>query len=215
MASQIDLCNEALSEIGADTIASLDEPSVAAKECRRFFASVVADMLELHDWGFNVARVVLAAIPNDRPTEWLAAYAKPADCASLLRVLPYQEGSTEPLYAAWPLWAQAQTGWQGTFIEDSGVIYTGLSPAVLEYTRSTVTVDQMPALFRRAVVYELASRLAIPVKKDRQLKGDTVQLAAAARADAMADDMNRYPRRQREYPDPVSIVREGGFPLCR
>jgi hypothetical protein len=98
------------------------------------------------------------------------------------------------------------------FIEDAGTIYTHIDLAVLEYTANVIPDGQMPPLFRRALVHELASRIAYPIKKDRQLKGDQIQLAMSVRALAMADDENRYPRRQREYVSDVEVARRGYSP---
>lgn len=211
--AQIDTCNEALAEIGADTIASLDEQSVAAAECRRAYLPALADLLEIHDWGFAIRRQTLAMKVNDRLGEWAYAYAKPANVASLRRILPAYSTTGAITYPAWGWWSYRFWDALGPipYVEDASTIYTGIDLAVLEYVSSVATEDQMPALFRRALVYELASRIAMPIRKDRQLKGDMIAMAERARNVAMADDMNRYPRQEQEYVSEAALAR-GGWP---
>lgn len=211
MPGMIDTCNEALSEIAADEIASIDEGSPASKQCKRFYQSCIDDLLALHEWGFANKRATLALKINDRLGEWGYAYAKPADAGKLERILPQYDGSTAIAYPRWGWWGCDLWDSYPTidFIEDASTIYTHIDLAVLEYTANVIPDGQMSALFRRALVHELASRLAYPIKKDRQLKGDQIQLALAARALAIADDMNRYPRRQPEYRSEVEAARMG------
>lgn len=206
----VDTCNQALSEVGADTIQSIDEGSLPSKECKRHYADCIADLLAVHDWGAAIKRVTLAQMPNDRPNEWAFAYAKPADCGNLRRIIP-----SDLLGAsAAPMW-----GWWSTplidrlpplrFVEDAGTIYTDVDLAILEYTVSTLSEGDMRPLFRRALVLTLASRIAFPLKKDRVLRGDMLALANSATALAMADDQNRYPRVQQEYVSDIELARAG------
>jgi hypothetical protein len=66
---------------------------------------------------------------------------------------------------------------------------------------------KMPAMFKRALALELASRLAVTLLDDRAKKGDLIQQAEAAKRRAMAEDQNRFPRRDINAPDEVALVR--------
>lgn len=212
MPGMIDTCNEALAEIKADGIQSVDEDNPQARECKRFYGPTLSDMLALHEWGFAIKRATLAMKINDRLGEWGYAYAKPSDCDRLRRIMPLYDGSNPINYPVWGCWRHPAWGnYQVPFIEDAGTIYTMIDLAVAEYSSGSVPDTQLPPLFRRALVHELASRLAMPIRGDRQLKGDQIQLASAARAVAMADDQNRYPRTQPEYMSDVERVRHGGY----
>lgn len=211
--AMIDTCNEALAEVGADTIASMEEQSPAAAACRRVYAPALADLLELHEWSFAIRRQTLAMKVNDRIGEWAFAYAKPSNVASMLRILPAYSTTGAITYPAWGWWSYRFWDALGPipYVEDASTIYTSIDLAVLEYVSSVATEDQMSALFRRALVYEIASRIAMPIRKDRQIKGDMIAMAERARNVAMADDMNRYPRQQQEYVSETALVR-GGWP---
>lgn len=206
MPGVVDTCNEALAEIGAGSIVALDEGSPEAKACNRFYASVVADLLDLHEWGFTNRRRVLAERVNDRPGEWGYAYAVPNGAVSLRSILPSLDAASPWYWPGAPLYGSYAPL---AFIEEAGTIYANVSPAVLEYATDQIEPGDMPALFRRAVVYELASRIAMPVLRDRRIKGDVLQLAIAARTEAMVDDENRYPRRQRAYVSDAELARNG------
>lgn len=206
----VDTCNEALSEVGADTIQSIDEGSLSSKECNRHYANCIADLLAVHDWGAAIKRVTLAEKVNDRPNEWAFAYAKPSDCGNLRRVLPSDLLGSTPM----PVW-----GWWNVplldrlpplrFVEDAGTIYTDVASAILEYTVATLAESDMRPLFRRALVLTLAARIAFPLKKDRALRGDMLALANNSTALAMSDDQNRYPRVQQAYVSDIELARAG------
>ena len=59
MASEVDICNLALSHLGdTATIASLDPPegSAQAEHCARFYPIARDSLLEMHAWGFATSR---------------------------------------------------------------------------------------------------------------------------------------------------------------
>jgi hypothetical protein len=104
MPGMIETCNEALSEIAADEIASIDEGSVSSKQCKRFYQSCIDDLLALQEWGFANKRATLAMKINDRLGEWGYAYAKPTDAGHLERILPLYDGTMPidyPVYGWW------------------------------------------------------------------------------------------------------------------
>lgn len=209
----VDTCNEALTEIAADTIQSIDEGSLSSKECKRHYDNCVADLLALHDWGAAIKRVTLAEKANDRAGEWLYAYAKPSDAGNLRRVLPQCIAESGVIYPTMGWWSYPAWDALGPlpFIEDAGTIYTNVESAILEYTVSSLAEADMRPLFRRALVLTLSSRIAFPIRKDRQLRGDMIALADNAVRIAMADDQNRYPHQQQEYVSEIELARLGDY----
>jgi hypothetical protein len=207
MPSTVSISSVALAEIGADSIASMDEESIGARECSRVFDNVVADLLERSDWGFKIRRVTAAGLTNDRPADWNYAYAKPADASKVLRVLEPSEDD----YPEWGIYSSPIWDAFGLlpFVEINGTVYTNVVEAVLEYAASEVSVSAFPPLFRRAVELELAARIAFPIKKDRRLKGDMIQQAEVAIARAVADDRNRNPTPRNNYISEAELARAG------
>lgn len=198
MTSTLSICNTALAQIGADSIASLDEESVAARECARVFDAAVGDLLERSEWGFKLRRIAAAEIANPRPDEWDHAYVRPADAAQVLGiVLPGVDADTAAMFGPVP------------FVEADGIIFTDVPDAQFEYAAASVPVSAFPPLFRHALELEVAARVAYPIKRDRTVRADMVQLAELALARAIADDQNRSPRRTPDWLDLVGLVRAG------
>lgn len=92
MASDVDICNLALSWLGDDaTVTNISPPegSTQAEKCAIFYPVARDSLLSIHDWNFNTRRGTLTGVtlPTDI-TEWLYAYAKPNDSLSILEVMP-------------------------------------------------------------------------------------------------------------------------------
>lgn len=198
---KIAIINEALAEVPAEAIASLDEESAEAEWSARRYSPALAYLLEQHDWKFANRRAALAPIANDRDGEWTYCYALPPDCAAELRVFPsFVSGASVPLLAgqflAPPTHAFLlpilQRGLYPWLLAD-GRLYTTIPDAVLEYVPESPSEAGFSAMFTRALSLELASRLVMPLKKDRVRQGDLIKMAENARDRAIADMRNRDP----------------------
>jgi len=198
MASLITLCNEALSTIAAGQIASLTEDSLEARECKRWAATILEEMADWTGWSSLIRRVTMASVTNDRASEWLYAYAPPADMADPLdiretenaaRDLPPYGLGTYPLQDASPI----------PFTYEGGVIYTNIPTAILVYSGNAFDLGTMKPLVRRAFVTELAFRVALPIKKDARLAQYLQGIARQARNEAISDEENKNPQRAPRY----------------
>lgn len=209
MADRLTIYNNALAEIAADPISNEDEVSLQARECRRVFPSILEEFLSWSDWGYSTVRVELALLTNDRLGEWIYRYAQPSDMAEANHILPKFEDQI-----SWPDVGPFTTPGilaLGAYpFEISGdSIYCNVENAILEYQSTEVQIGKIRALERRALELDLASRLAMPIKKSRELKGDLIKQAEVARARAVADNENRHPRIAPNYISPVEYAREG------
>ncbi|UXC93127.1 hypothetical protein EGM87_22795 [Sphingobium sp. RSMS] len=210
MASQLGICNEALSEIAADPINSIEEASSSAFYCRMHYASVLEELLGWTDWDWAIRRVTLAAQANDRLGEWLYRYAKPTGMAEALRVLPTvtQQVTGLPVVGPFPFPAWDALG-KLPFAMAAGSIYTNVADAILEYQINAVDPAVIDRFAARAASLELAARLAMPLKKSRELKGDMIKQAELAKQRAVAESENRQPRSQTDYVSTVEYARMG------
>lgn len=183
MASEVGICNLALSHLGDEaTVASIDPPegSPQAGYCARFYPAARDSLLEMHAWGFAIKRVQLALLPNPWPA-WRYAYARPADALKLLAVLPPgapDDHDMPPLLALSS--AQGPQPYSPeTDISGNSIIYTDQPDAVLHYTAIVRDTTKFSPLFVMTLSYGLASLLAGPM-----LKGD-VGAAEGKRCAAM------------------------------
>ncbi len=98
MASEVDICNMALAEIGEDTIIALTEGSKAGRLCNLLYSDTRDAVLREHPWNFAIKRVELARLTTDPIFEFDAQFQLPADCLRVTKtdddLLPYRiEGS--------------------------------------------------------------------------------------------------------------------------
>lgn len=78
--SAIDICNRALTMIGASTITSFVDGNTEANVAAQLYESCVEDMLSRHRWRFSTRQEQISRLvtPPTNP-RWAAAYAEPAD----------------------------------------------------------------------------------------------------------------------------------------
>lgn len=206
--ASITVCNIALAEIRAAAITAIDDGSPEADACAQHYDDCLDTLIESHEWGFAKKRVQLAVLAvNDRSTEWRYAYAAPADLGVMGSVVYPLQTPLSGVYYPWPYNYPRPPGYFVDFIYDGSTIYTNLENAYLEYSTNDVEESLWPAMFRRALALELASRLAVTLLDDRAKKGDLIQQAEVAKRRAMADDFNRYPRHDERTVDEVAWVR--------
>lgn len=207
-AALISACNEALALIAKGSIASLNEGSIEADECNRFAGPLLEEMAEWTEWPEQIVRVTLALTTNDRPAEWLYAYAQPSDMADPIAIRQVEQDA-----ARLPLGIPFQLPYQDAqplaLQVEGGKIYSNVETADLTYVKSTLEAADLRPLMRRAFVDELAARLATPVAKDAKMADRLAQKAEVSRARAIADAQNRSPRRAVAYVTEAEMAREG------
>jgi len=200
MASPVDICNTALSLIGADAIVSSISPpdgSVESGHCARFYPLARLAMIELGDWSFPKTRAVLAEIDNDSAV-WTYAYAAPADMIDAKRILRPDASTnsismSDPfgsLYPQVPSYFIAIDESAGAPFElDGTTIRTNEPNATLIYNHDITDSTKFSHSFVIALSYMLASYLAGPlvkgmdgVKLGRALRQEATALAAASSA---------------------------------
>lgn len=154
MASEVDICNLALSHFGqAADINSIDPPdgSVEAGHASTFYPIARDEILEQGDFSFARKRTTLAELTNDR-ADWTYKYALPADCLKPRVVL--LAGYDHSLTDGQP------------FEIEGDSLYTDAEDAVLVYTYRLTDPTKFSPLFTTAVSWRLASYMVGPITKD-------------------------------------------------
>jgi len=185
MASEVDICNLALSHIGDDAnVSSISPPegSVQSEYCSRFYPIARDSLLQMHPWNFASKRMQLALVTQPF-AQWKYAYAVPDDMMTAVSVLPpeaendYASRFTPSEYPYWnanyvPLVAAGAYVPQPYSIEidalGNKVIYTDQENALLRYQAKITDPTRFDPLFTMALSYHLASMLAGPVIKSEQ-----------------------------------------------
>lgn len=186
MASEVEICNLALSHLGDDaTVASIEPPegSAQAEHCARFYPIARDTLLEMHPWRFAIARVQLAAL-NVPSWSWQFAYALPASSIKVLAVLPYEADSDD----------ETQPYEIETTADGTQVILTNTELATCRFVRRVTDTNKFPPLVVEALSRLLASYMAGPVVKGeagRKTANDQFQIFNMMAGRAMVSDANQ------------------------
>lgn len=209
MASLIDLCNRALAAVAVGQIGSLDEPSLEAREVRRFAQPLLNEMADWSDMiPLGRKRDVLALLPNDRPAEWNYRYAAPADMAQPIAIRSVQPDASQ-LPIAGPYNFPMQDAVPLAFIHEAQSIYTNVENATLIYTGDQIPVTDLSPLMQKAFTDELAARVAMPLTKDVNVYARLANIAMQSRITALTDEENKTDRRQVRYVSEAEYARMG------
>lgn len=183
MSSVIFICNLALSNIGKENIQDLSDPEPAARACNQFYGHVRDTLLQSYPWRFAGKTEILAEITNTKSNRWLYAFARPTDCLKVRRItselmLDHVADADGGVAGGIPYAIEGQT------------IYSGISPAYLEYTFRNEDPTQYPPMFIEALAWQLATRLAMPLTRDPAIQQRAFELGRAMQASAAAEDAN-------------------------
>lgn len=186
MASVPDICNVALSLVGADAVVTSISPpdgSVEAGHCARFYPLARRMMIEMGPCLFALKRAELAEVDN-ASTVWGYAYALPADCIKPLRVLravdfPYTNASIYEIDKVLTSFEPNEQGGAEYQVEGQ-VLFCHEPEAVLIYRRDVTDTTKFTPTTVLGLGTLLGSFLAGPIVKGM----DGVKLGRALREDA-------------------------------
>jgi len=147
MATDVAICNMALTALGHEAISSLDERSKAAGLCRLHLATARRELLESHNWAFATGTTDLAQLTAKPASHWAIAYRRPADC---LKARALSEDAP--------------------FEVVGDMICTDKEKARLTYTRDVSVATYFPPSFVRTLSFLLASLLAVPLMQSQRLE---------------------------------------------
>lgn len=98
MASQIEICNLALTELGQPHITSLAFNSESARFFSANYENLLLAALRSHVWGFAKARAALPALTTTPPFQYAYEYALPEGYLRAIQVGDYSPGLSQTDY---------------------------------------------------------------------------------------------------------------------
>lgn len=168
MASDVEICNLALSHLGqTKTISSINPPdknSSVARTCSRLYSVARDSALRSFPWNFAKRFKALAPIDGTPDGGWSYQYAYPTDCLMAREICKDNE-SDNPI--------EFEIVANETL--DSKIILTNRENAVLEYTAAITNTNLFDAEFVNAFSWLLAHYLALPVTRSQRKKDSTMQ----------------------------------------
>jgi hypothetical protein len=199
MATDVEICNMALSHVGiSNQIAAVNPPdgSVEAGYCAVFYNQARRELIERKFWTFATRRVALAQITNVSK-EWAFAYALPSDCVRPYRLEPaVRTAATESdaypaVYSASSVSAMREIE-SPSFEVEGSTLYANVESPILVYAYDPTDPKQYPPLFVSALSLLLGAYLAGVIVRGttgaalanrlRELAASAVDVAAESNA---------------------------------
>lgn len=160
MASEVDICNNALFEIGDSSIASLGENTKRARTCALVYEQKRRALLMRYRWTFALARREL--MPDLATPEFGFTYqfTLPADCLAVVGIGDDRES------------LRNYTASRETYkIEGRKLLYTD-STVSIHYVKNVTDTSLFDPLFEEALIYDIAHRLCYALSTGQGRIGD-------------------------------------------
>lgn len=214
MASEVGICNKALSRLGIDQlIESLDDPNSRARQCKLHYAETRDEVLADFPWNFAQSVVALSPVSGVEVPGWGYVYRYPTDCLQA-HVVTDEVGARVPVGAAWlscDVWnydAQFPVDARMPFrvmadpvTSGAKILVTDVEAAYLWFTKRVTDPNQMSALFRSALAWKLATEIALGVKADGRLHQNAIEKYVWTVSQGQAHSLNEErPDRPRVSP---------------
>ena len=166
--SNVDICNQALTFLGAERITSLTQNSENARRCNAIFEQTRNEVIRSHPWNFAVARVSLALLsttPVD--SSFSAEFQLPADCLKVLTITDQADPE---------------------FKIEGRKLLCDYSEVYIRYIKKVTDPVQFDDNFIEALAAKLAMKLAYPITESKTLAELSKELYDDILADARSID---------------------------
>jgi len=167
MASEVQVCNLALTKIGEEQIISLTENSKAARLCNLHYAPTRDAVIRSHIWNFAIKRVELALSTVTPSYDFAYQFAIPTDS---LRILETNLTST------------------AEFKIENGFLLADSDSVKVRYLSQVTDPTLFDSLFTEALASRLAAELAIPLADSINMSKLMIDLYASKIAEARSMD---------------------------
>lgn len=148
MASEVAICNIALSALGSEKITALEEDNARARACNLRYEDIRDATFRAHHWN-SLQGYALLVVDEDAPIfQWDYSYQLPVDCLKVIR-MDYE-------LAKWQVLGRK--------------LYTGESPAKIKYTKRVTDPNEFDVLLIQAIGQHLAWAICEKITKDTDLK---------------------------------------------
>lgn len=214
MASIVEICNLALSNIRAKSINSLTEGSIEAQQCALKFP-IVRDML-LRDTPWQWANTLkpLALLADD-PLQWSYAYQYPSDCVNLQYVtadFAFRSQDADGIDFRYLnqisfVEPDKRVPFEVRNIDGNRVVLADQTEAYAFYTKRVTDPNLYDPQFIMAFSWYLAAELAVPIMGGdigMKMRADALQMYTNLIGAAIASNGNEQDRPVRRQSDIIT-----------
>lgn len=177
MASDVEICNVALTRVQRKRITDLLDGSTSGNDCNAIFAPTRKELLRGHDWNFARKRQKLTQNPTPPVYEFDHAYQLPSDWLATRAVHDNDAGQGFARYR-----------------NQGGTILSSAEEIYLTYTFVLTNPALMPADFRTLFSYRIAQQLAKTTTVREEMRLEVVKFEKRAKsADSIEDNPEETP----------------------
>lgn len=202
MASEVDICNIALSNIRAGSISSLTEKSSQAQYCKLKYPFIRDMLLTDVPWNFSHKVDVLAVLADVDVFNWVYSYQYPSDCLHVNKlILNFEEfGSTgdgvtrsrhiEDVYSPD---LERQVKYKVFNVDNNRVIGANEPGLKIDYRMKITDPNLFDNLFIQTFSWLMSAELSVPLvgaETGRQLRADALTMYNKYLNEAVANNMN-------------------------
>lgn len=172
MSSQVDLANEALLLLGANTITSFTDNDSNAVLVNRFFPSERDAVLRSHRWNCAITTKNLASLAETPLMDWAYKFTLPTD-PYCLRILDVRTVTGD-------IKLDHEIQGRQLLTEEAAVDIT--------YVQRLEDISQFDSLLYQALVFRMAWKLAFPIMRSHTVMGQMGQMYEAVVREARTID---------------------------
>jgi hypothetical protein len=179
------VCNLAITWVAGNRITSLaDDQSTEAILCRENYDPSRRAVLEEREWTFALKRTVLNPLVGTPAFGFARMFKLPADC---LKVVSCQDARLNDV----------------NYVIEDGNILSDEQSVYIRYTYDLDNTNKFSELFTDALAAHIASKIALPLSKNRSLMGDMLtlygdMLERAISTDSLQGSREKLKRSQQE-----------------
>ncbi len=162
MPSEADLINDALTQIGANTIVGIDDGTTNANHAKRLYPALRDDLQRLVHWRFNCARIELAQDAIPPLFEFAFQYTLPPD---LLKIREFN-GALISTTAISLFHGHGHIHEQFRYKIEGRKLLTNMGEAKIVYSRREEDPTLWDPMFYQLLATWLGSKLALAITKD-------------------------------------------------
>ena len=194
----VEICNIALSRIGAKKIQSLDDTSKEAEECNLHYENARDATLRDFDWSFARKRADLAVL-TDTFTGWTYAYQLPSDYIMARKIIDDTGSLTGTSYDIdtdnYKPVGRVKFEIVSNNAGNRPILLTDKEDAELSYTARITDSNAFDPMFADALSWRLASEFAISIRGKLDLQLNLLKVYQAvlsmAKANSAREDNNK------------------------
>ena len=164
MADETDLLNDALGQVGAASIMSIDDGSINANYCLRFYPPLRDALLRSHHWNFALKWQQLAQDVTAPVAGFAYAYTLPPEC---LKVVDY--AAAAPTAGTLTLIYENNIRVLHNYQIEGRKLVSNDGTVYIQYIQRLTNPDLWDGLFYQTVTTWLASKLAMAIPKDARM----------------------------------------------